>query len=172
MLIGNFKLHLTKPTAARRSKCQRLNHVSTTMHHALPNPHPSAPLITPRPHDFHSARTSSRITASPVPFSPPTTLHLPARFSLCMHVSLPTSSPDWSDPSPCVPFRPNISQRRTKGQELMVQRLSGVPACVLAGYSGVLSAIPFVESRDEEEARDRKVVRVAACNYQRIFTLA
>ena len=54
----------------------------------------------------------------------------------------------------------------------MVQRLSGVPACVLAGYSGVLSAIPFVESRDEEEARDRKVVRVAACNYQRIFTLA
>ena len=67
-----------------------------------------------------------------------------------------------------------ISQlhHENQGQELMVQRLSGVPACVLAGYSGVLSAIPFVESRDEEEARDRKVVRVAACNYQRIFTLA
>lgn len=132
-------------------------------------------LITPRPHDLLSARTSSHITTSPALFSPLTTLHLPTRFSLYMsglHVSRPTFSPDWPDPRPFVPFRPNISQRRTKGQELIVQRLSGVPTCVLAGYSGVLSTFPFVELRGEEEARDRKVVRVAACNHRRTYTLA
>jgi hypothetical protein len=43
-----------------------------------------------------------------------------------------------------------------------VQRLSRVPACDFAGYSGVLSTFPFVELRGEEEVRDREVVCVAA----------
>jgi len=61
---------------------------------------------------------------------------------------------------------------RRNVQEMLVQRLSRVPDCVFAGYSGVLSTFPFVELRGEEEARDRKVVRVAACNHRRTYTLA
>ena len=61
---------------------------------------------------------------------------------------------------------------RRNVQERLVQRLSRVPDCVFAGYSGVLSTVPFVELRGEQEAWDRKVVYVAACICRKTYTLA
>ena len=156
MLINDSKMYLTTSTAASKLECQLFIHVSTTMYHALPI------LRTSSPHGCITVLLQEHLHASqrpPALFSPLTTLHSPTRFSLCMgglHIPNPTPSPDWLDPSPCVPSRPNMSQWRTKGQGRLAQRPSHVIACVFAGYSGVLSTISYPASRGEEELKGQE----------------